>query len=116
MTTPSLRAAELSVIAMETTFAAAVTIAARTPMLVNGARTAREREEARRMVVEKVEAVIESVGAAQIATMIMWTRIAFGDIKGPNGLAMGLADVAAAAARPVRARVRANASRLLGGL
>lgn len=115
MTTPSLRAAELSLIALETTFAAAVTIAARTPLLVNGARSARERDEARRMVVEKVETAIESVGAAQVATLVMWTRIAFGEIRGPNGLAMGFADIAAAAARPVRARVKANASRLLGG-
>ncbi len=115
MTTPSLRVAELSVLAIETSFAAAITIAARTPMLVNGARSARERDEARRMVVEKVEAVIESVGAAQVATMIMWTRLAFGDIRGPNALAMGFADIAAAAARPVRARVKANATRLLGG-
>ncbi len=115
MTTPSLRAAELSVLAMETSFAAAITIAARTPILVNGARSARERDEARRMVVEKVEAVIESVGAAQVATVIMWTRVMFGDIRSPNGLAMGFADIAAAAARPVRARVKANASRLLGG-
>ncbi len=116
MTTLSLRAAELTVIAMETTFAAAVTIAARTPLLLNGARSPRELEETRRMVVEKVEAVIESVGAAQVATMLMWTRIAFGDIRGPNALAMGFADIAAAAAKPVRARVRANASRLVGGL
>ncbi|MCZ8100678.1 MAG: hypothetical protein O9972_22550 [Burkholderiales bacterium] len=115
MTTPSLRVAELSVIALETSFAAAITIAARTPMLVNGARSARERDEAHRMVVEKVEAVIECVGAAQIATMIMWTRIAFGDIRGPNGLAMGFVDIATAAARPVRARVQANANRLVGG-
>ena len=115
MTTPSLRAAELSVIALETTFAAAITIAARAPLLVNGARSAREHEEARRMVVEKVEAVIESVGAAQVATLVMWTRIVFGEIRSPNGLAMGFADIAAAAARPVRARVKANASRLLGG-
>jgi hypothetical protein len=115
MTTPSLRVAELSVLAIETSFAAAITIAARTPMLVNGARSASERDEARRMVVEKVEAVIESVGAAQVATMIMWTRLAFGDIRGPNALAMGFADIAAAAARPVRARVKANATRLLGG-
>ncbi|WP_293868548.1 hypothetical protein [uncultured Alsobacter sp.] len=109
----SLRVAQLSLQTLEMSMAAGVTIAARAPLLYSGARTASDAAEAQRMVFEKVEATIESNVAASMAMMTLWTRMAVGGVRGPTALAHGLADVASAAALPVRKRVRANARRLV---
>jgi hypothetical protein len=109
----SLRVAKLSLQTFEMSVAAGVTIAARAPLLYPGARGPGDAAEAQRMVVEKVEAVFESNVAASMAMMTLWTRFAFGGVQGPTALAHGFADVASAAAHPVRSRVQANARRLV---
>jgi hypothetical protein len=109
----SLRVAQLSLQGLEMSVAAGVTIAARAPLLYSGARNASDAAEAQRMVLEKVEATIESHMAASMAMMSLWTRMAVGGVQGPTALAHALADVASAAAHPVRTRVRANARRLV---
>lgn len=109
----SLRVAQLSLQTLEMSMAAGVTIAARAPLLYPGARTPSDAAEAQRMVLEKVEATFESNMAASLAMMNLWTRMAVGGVQGPTALAHALADVASAAAHPVRTRVRANARRLV---
>lgn len=111
------RALTMSFAAMETSFAAAVTIAARTPVLFThftpGRQKAADLVESQRMVIEKVEAAIEGAAAAQVALMTLWARMLFGSVRGPTALAHGLADVAHAATHPAHRRVRANAKRLV---
>ena len=109
------RAIEMSFVAMETSVAAAITIAARAPLLfgLSGPRSTNDARETQRMVMEKVEAAIEGAASAQFAMLILWTRIAFGGVSGPAALAHGLADVAHAATHPAHRRVRANAKRLV---
>jgi hypothetical protein len=112
------RALTMSFAAMETTFAAVVTIAARTPVLVASMTPGRQKAadvvESQRMVMEKVEAAIEGAAAAQVALMTLWARMFFGTVRGPTAFAHGLADVAHAATHPAHRRVRANAKRLVG--
>lgn len=111
------RAVSVSFAAMETSIAAAITIAARTPVLFAslgpGPRKAADAAEAQRMVVEKMEAVMEGAAAAQIAMLTLWGRMLFGSVTGPTALAHGLADVAHAATSPAHRRVKANARRLV---
>lgn len=111
------RALSVSFAAMETSFAAAVTIAARTPVLIASlnpsTRKAADAVEAQRMVMEKMEAVIEGTAAAQIAMLNLWGRMLFGNVSGPTAFAHGLADVAHAATDPADRRVKANARRLV---
>ena len=108
------RAIAMSFTAMESSVAAAVTIAARAPILFGlPTRDGHSARETQRMVAEKVEAAIEGTAAAQVAMMKLWTRMAFGGVRGPTAFAHGLADVANAATRPAQRRVRANAKRLV---
>jgi hypothetical protein len=111
------RALDVSFAAIETSFAAAITIAARTPMLFSSlsptTRKATDSVEAHRMVMEKMEAVVEGAAAAQVAMMTLWGRMLFGSVTGPTALAHALADVAHAATQPADRRVRANARRLV---
>jgi hypothetical protein len=108
------RAARMSIAAMEASFAAAVTIAARAPIMAAGlSRPSVETVgESQRMVLEKVEAVIEGSMAASHAMVLLWTAAALGGVRRPSDLALGLTDVARAAAQPAHKRVRANARRL----
>jgi hypothetical protein len=115
MPTLTSRVVDLSFLAVETSFAAAITVAARTPILVNhfGRPDADTAAETHQMVLEKVEAAIESAGAATTAAMVLWVRAMFGGLRQPADFAHGIADVATAAVHPVRSRVRANAHRLV---
>jgi hypothetical protein len=110
----STRAFEFGFNAAETSMAAAFTIAMRSPILFGnwGKPDVASAIEAQQMVAEKVEAAIESAGAANAALMLMWTKAAFGGLRKPSDVMHGLADVASAASQPVRRRVKANASRL----
>jgi hypothetical protein len=109
------RAIAMSFVAIETSVAAAVTIAARAPLLFGlpGPRDGQDARETNRMVTEKMEAALEGAISAQFAMMLLWSRIAFGGVSGPAALAHGLADVAHAATNPAHRRVRANAKRLV---
>jgi hypothetical protein len=108
------RAVAMSFAAMEASMAAAITIAARTPILLGvSRRDDATMREAHRMVVEKMEAAFEGAVAAQFTLFMLWGRMAFGGVRGPHALAHGLADVAHAATRPAHRRVRANAKRLV---
>src|SRR5579862_1491556 len=88
----------------------ALTIAARTPMLVAKAFNpgARGAHEAQRMVVEKIDAVVEGAFAAQCAWASFVMKASFGGVRSFNDLSLGLAGVAEATARPARRKARAN--------
>jgi hypothetical protein len=108
------RAIAMGFVAMESSVAAAITIAARAPILLGlSARDPRTVREAQTMVMEKLEAAVEGAAAAQIAMFTLWGRLMFGGVRGPSAFAHGLADVAHAATRPDHRRVRANAKRLV---
>ncbi len=108
------RAIAMGFVAMESSIAAAITIAARTPILLGiTARDPKTVREAQTMVIEKVEAAFEGAAAAQLAMFTLWGRMMFGGVRGPSAFAHGLADVAHAATRPAHRRVRANAKRLV---
>jgi hypothetical protein len=110
------RAFGASFAAFEASVAAAVTIAARAPIIaghVAGTRSGRP-DESLRMVTEKMEAAAEGVMAAQMAMWSLWVQMAFGGVRGPTALAHGFVDIAEAAIRPAHRRVRANAKRLSG--
>ncbi|WP_342358391.1 hypothetical protein [Terrarubrum flagellatum] len=97
--------------------AAAVTIALRTPILIQAACDPfawPARREALRATTEKWEAGMEGAIAAFGATAKLWTHLALqpGDI---GSFASGLNAVADAATRPAYARVRKNARRLSRG-
>ncbi len=95
---------------------AAVTIAARTPaLLMHGLNpTAEGAHEARRMVQEKIDAVVEGAAAAQFAWASLMVKACFGGIRDASDLSLGMSGVAEAAMRPARRKVRANARRLTG--
>ena len=94
---------------------AAVTIAARTQgMIWPDGRPADTAREAQLMVQEKVDAAVEGVIAAQTAWSAFFFKAAFGGVRTPNDLSLGLAGVMEAAAGPARRKVRANARRLTG--
>ena len=95
---------------------AAVTIAARTPaLLIHGVNpTAESAHEAQKMVLEKIDAVYEGVAAAQFAWANFFLKASFGGVRNASDFSHGLADVAEAAMRPARRKVRANAKRLTG--
>lgn len=94
----------------------ALTIAARTPLLLAQAfnPTTHGAREAQRMVAEKVEAAAEGAIAAQWAWAGLVVRASLGGLRSFNDLSLGLARVAEAAARPARRKARANARRLTG--
>ncbi len=94
---------------------AALTIAARTQdMLSFGGGPLEKAREAQLMVQEKVDAAIEGAFAAQAAWGAFVMKAAFGGVRTPNDVSMGLAGIAQAAAKPARRTVRANARRLTG--
>ncbi len=61
------------------------------------------------MVQEKVDAAVEGAFAAQAAWGAFLIKAAFGGVRTPNDVSMGLAGIAEAAAKPARRKVRANA-------
>jgi len=94
---------------------AALTIAARTQdMMSFGGRPAEKAREAQLRMQEKVDAAIEGAFAAQVAWGAFMLKAAFGGVRTPNDVSMGLAGIAQAAAKPARRTVRANARRLTG--
>jgi hypothetical protein len=92
-----------------------LTIAARAQdmMSPHGGPTEKARE-AHLMVQEKLDAAVEGAFAAQAAWGAFVLKAAFGGVRTPNDLSMGLAGIAEAAAKPARRKVRANARRLTG--
>jgi hypothetical protein len=110
------RTALMASSAVQAGFDAAVTIAARTPALLSQSfnPTAESARETQRMVQEKIEAIYEGAAAAQFAWASLMMKAAFGGVRSPSDLSLGLAGVAEAALRPARRKVRANAKRLTG--
>lgn len=99
----------------QTTVDAALTIAARTQRLMSPDVAAAERaREARRMAQEKLDAWVEGAFAAQAAWGAFLIKAAFGGVRTPHDISIGLAGVAQAAARPARRKARGNARRLTG--
>ena len=94
---------------------AALTIAARTQGLMSpvGGPTEKARE-AQLMVQEKLDAAVEGAIAAQAAWGAFLVKAAFGGVRSPNDVSIGLTVIAEAAAKPARRKVRANARRLTG--
>ena len=94
---------------------AALTIAARTAKLAGpGAWSSEKEREARRMAQEKIDAAIEGAVAAHAAWGALMWKAAFGGVRSPLDLSLGVAGVLEAAAKPARRAVRANARRLAG--
>jgi hypothetical protein len=94
---------------------AALTIAARTQDLFSFSAGAPEKaREARLMVQEKVDAAVEGAFAAQAAWGAFFVKAAFGGVRSPHDVSVGLTAIAEAAAGPARRKVRANARRLTG--
>jgi hypothetical protein len=94
---------------------AALTIAARThSMLSPTGEPIDKAREAHRMVAEKVDAALEGVAAAQAAWGQFMIKAAFGGVRTPKDVSIGLASIAEAAAKPARRKVRANARCLTG--
>ena len=94
---------------------AALTIAARTHSMFSPAGEPVEKAlEAHLMVAEKLDAAVEGAVAAQAAWGAFLIKAAFGGVRSPQDLSLGLANIAEAAARPARKKVRANARRLTG--
>jgi hypothetical protein len=102
--------------AMQAGMDTAVTIAARTPGLLSQGfnPTAESARETQRMIQEKFDAVYEGAAAAQFAWASFLLKASFGGIRNASDFSLGLADVAEAAIRPARRKVRANAKRLTG--
>ena len=95
---------------------AALTIAARTQGLMSpsAAGAPEKAREARLMVQEKVDAAVEGAFAAQAAWGAFFVKAAFGGVRTPQDVSVGLTAIAEAAAGPARRKVRANARRLTG--
>jgi hypothetical protein len=116
MTRLSKRSLSMATSAMQAGVDAAATIAARTPGLLSQGfnPTAESAREARRMVQEKFDAFYEGATAAQFAWASFFLKASFGGIRSASDFSLGLAEVAEAAVRPARRKVRANAKRLTG--
>lgn len=99
---------------MQTGMDAAFTIAARTQGMMSADEPSEKAREAQRMVQEKMDAAIKGAIAAQSAWSAFMIRAAFGGVRTPDDLSIGLAHIAEAAAAPARRTVRANARRLTG--
>ena len=98
---------------VQTGMDAALTIAARTQnMMSPGGRPIEKAREARLMVQEKLDAAVEGAFAAQAAWGAFVLKAAFGGVRTPQDVSMGIAGIAEAAAKPARRKVRANARRL----
>jgi hypothetical protein len=96
---------------LATAFAAAQVLAFRLPMLwaMSLSPTPARRAEAVRMIVEKQMAMAEGLNAAALAALTEWLKILAGQSLSAETLS---ARVMAAAAKPGRRRVKANAKRL----
>jgi hypothetical protein len=107
MTSLATRTAKMSINAMEAGFAAAVTIAARTPIMwaTLSSPSAANLGETQRMISEKMEASVEGGIAAGQALCVFWMRAAFGGVRKPADVAIAMSDVANAATRPAHKRV-----------
>ena len=93
----------------------ALTVAARTHGLMSPLGGAADKmREAHLMVQEKFDAALEGAFAAQAAWGALLIKAAFGGVRTPNDLSIGLSRVAEAATAPARRKVRANARRLTG--
>lgn len=92
---------------------AAVTINARLPLMAQAAgdpgNTSAEMQD---MVSEKLSAAMQGALAGGLALGQFWNRALLGGIRTPMDAAQGLANIADAAMKPARIRVRANARRL----
>lgn len=98
---------------LQTAADSAVTIAARVQALGSPAGAQAEKaREARVMVEEKVHAAVDGAWAAQAAWGAFWVKAAFGGVRTPADVAVGLADIAIAATAPARRKAQANARRL----
>lgn len=94
---------------------AALTIAARTAsLLAPGGGQSDKAREAKLMVQEKVDAVVEGAFAAHAAWGSFFIKAVFGGVRTPGDVSTGLTNIAEAAAAPARRKVRANARRLTG--
>lgn len=92
---------------------AAVTINARLPVMARAAgNPGKPSAEMQDMVSEKVSAAMQGALAGSLALGQFWTRALLGAIRTPMDAAQGIANVADAALKPARIRVRANARRL----
>jgi hypothetical protein len=93
----------------------ALTIAARTGKLMSPlGKPAEKAREAHVMVAEKLDATVEGALAGGAAWGAFLVKAAFGGVRTPADLSIGLAGVAEAAFKPARRKVRANARRLTG--
>jgi hypothetical protein len=94
---------------------ATLTIAARaSSLLVPDCGQSEKTREAKLMVQEKVDAVIEGAFAVQAAWSAFFIKAAFGGLRAPDDAVAGLTKIAEAAVAPVRRKARANARRLTG--
>jgi hypothetical protein len=96
---------------LATAFAAAQVLAFRLPMLwaMTLSPTPARRAETVKMIVEKQMAVAEALNAAALAAFAEWMKVAAGrSLSGENMRAR----VVAAAVKPGRRRIKANAKRL----
>ena len=92
---------------------AAVTIHARLPVMARAAgNPGRVPVEVQDMVSEKVSAALQGALSGSMALGQFWSRALTGRIRTPMEAMQGIANVADAAMRPARIRVRANARRL----
>ncbi|MGE3873907.1 MAG: hypothetical protein AB7F74_13205 [Parvibaculaceae bacterium] len=96
---------------LATALAAAQVLAFRVPMLwaMTLSPTPARRAEAVRMIVEKQMAAAEGLNAAALAAFTEWSKVLAG--QKPSAEAMS-GRIIAAAAKPSRRRVKANAKRL----
>jgi hypothetical protein len=96
---------------LATAFAAAQVLAFRLPMLwaMTLSPTPARRAEAMKMIVEKQMAVAEGLNAATLAAFNEWMKAAAGQNVSAEAMS---ARVMAAAVKPSRRRVKANAKRL----
>jgi hypothetical protein len=100
--------------AIELQAAVFATISARLPLIAaaaTGFGTRRARRETQVMVTEKLEAASKGVELGAIETAKATLKVLTGDAH-PVAMAGHMIDVAAAATRPARHKVRANARRL----
>ena len=101
---------------VEVTFATVATISARLPIIAQATTGFGDREahhEARTMVTEKWRAVAAGAEAGALASAKAALKVMTGQTH-PVAFAGHLMDVADAATRPARRKVRANARRLTG--
>ena len=112
----SKRTALMAASTMQAGLDTAVTIAARTPALLSQGfnPTAESARETQRMIQEKIDAVYEGAAAAQVAWASFLMKASFGGMLSASDFSLGLAEVAEAAIKPARRKVRANAKRLTG--